>query len=611
MSRSNSNDTANFADAFYGMKSDYQAMKQTRLSKRLTGVSSMGSGADYHLKNESGWLRMLERARWHDRNDAIAGQGVNRLCDNVLQDGFRLDPQSGNDDIDALISKRFAAWANSPEDCHKAGRFTFDRLAWLTLRHVVVDGDLFHLPLADGHLEPVEAHRCRTPRRTKRNVANGVLLDKFRHPLEYWFTKDDIDPLRPVANVGDIRAYNAKSVIHVANPERISQTRGISAFAPCMDYIGMHGDIQFAQLVKQQMACCFAIIRQLDGNTPDIPGSRRFGNQETETLAGGSTRTIEGMSPGIFIDGAPGESYTGFSPNIPNAEFFQHATLILTFIAINLGIPVAVLLLDPSNTNFSGWRGAIDQARIGFRRIQKWLKNSFHEPVYQWKIQQWLNEDPEFAAMVNAAGADPFAHRWNPPAWDYIEPLKDANADKIIQTNRLNSPRRIHAQRGRDWDEVAKEIVDDNAKIVSLAITKAQELNKTDPTAGVDWRELASFDLKGKSDTPAIIGDGNTDSTGAVIEGGAARIDFEAIGDTFNAYGVGVRAGALTPQADDENSFRELLGIPAASDDVKKVWSDETTRRPITLSLPGGGSPNQAQPTPQTDDNDKDGDDEK
>lgn len=510
-------------DVFYGVKADYAAMNNTRFTKRLKGVDPNGSGADYHLQNESGWLRMMERARWYDRNDGVIGQGVSRVCDNVVQDGFALDPMSGDADFDKAAASRWLEWGGDKLACHKSKRQGIHSMAWMTLRQTLIDGDILHLMLKDGSIEQAEAHRIRTPRNTTRNVALGVLMDNFRAPVEYWVTKEDVSPLSSVSKVSDVKPYPAFDsdgnplVLHFYLPTRFSQTRGVTALAPISDYVGMHGDIQFAQLVKQQMASCFAIIRELTESS-SVSSAPQIGDQRTETSPqGASTRLIEGMAPGIFVEGGPGEKYTGFSPNVPNAEFFDHTMLILTFFAINLGIPVAVLLLDPTKTNFSGWRGAIDQARIGFRRLQRHLISDFYSPVYRWKVRQWLETDREFAALALKSGCDPFAHRFNPPAWDYIEPSKDASADATQQKNRLISPRRLHARRGRDYEEIAREIVDDNALIISLAMEKASELNKQFPASRVDWREIAGFDLKamtytGREKAPAKLNNGGGDN---------------------------------------------------------------------------------------------------
>jgi len=52
---------------------------------------------------------------------------------------------------------------------------------------------------------------------------------------------------------------------------------------------------------------------------------------------------------------------------------------------------------------------------------------------------------------------------------------------------------------------------------------------------------------------------------------------------TFNAYGVGVRAGAITAQMADEQFFRQLASLPEMGTEVQEVWADEGVRRPITL----------------------------
>lgn len=51
-----------------------------------------------------------------------------------------------------------------------------------------------------------------------------------------------------------------------------------------------------------------------------------------------------------------------------------------------------------------------------------------------------------------------------------------------------------------------------------------------------------------------------------------------------DAYGVGVRAGAITPQIEDEIMFRQRFSLPDASQSVKEAWAEDgNVRRPITL----------------------------
>jgi capsid protein len=285
-------------------------------------------------------------------------------------------------------------------------------------------------------------------------------------------------------------------VFHVYNPKRVSQTRGVGALAPVFTLCDQFDDINFAQLVKQQVAACFAIFREREHLTQfeQEQLAAQQGPRETESLPDGSTRILEGIAPGMQIRGKPGEKLQGFAPNIPGEGFFQHMKLVLQIIGVNLGLPLAVVLLDASETNFSGWRGAIEQARIGFRRNQESLISKFHRPVYHWKVRQWLAEDPELAKLARATGVKVFNHLWHAPEWSYIDPLKDAAADLLQVRNGLISPRRMQAKNGRQHPVVAREIVEDNALSITIAMEKAREINlKYSDQPAVHWRELLSL----------------------------------------------------------------------------------------------------------------------
>lgn len=52
----------------------------------------------------------------------------------------------------------------------------------------------------------------------------------------------------------------------------------------------------------------------------------------------------------------------------------------------------------------------------------------------------------------------------------------------------------------------------------------------------------------------------------------------------LDAYGVGVRAGAITPQIEDEDATRKEFGLPILSSAARALWSDQgNVRQPITL----------------------------
>lgn len=61
--------------------------------------------------------------------------------------------------------------------------------------------------------------------------------------------------------------------------------------------------------------------------------------------------------------------------------------------------------------------------------------------------------------------------------------------------------------------------------------------------------------------------------------------NFEALKQEMDSYGVGVRAGAITPTPADEDYFRSKAGLPPTSDEAMEAWAKENNvRRPITLA---------------------------
>lgn len=479
-------------------RADYAIGENSRFTPMPRGIASAGSGADYHYRSETRFLRGIERARHYDRNDMVVGQGVNRVCANIVQTGYNLDVQTGDEKLDAELEKMWWDWADDPDLCDLEGEKTFGDLELLTLRHTIVDGDILSLLLGSGQLQLVEAHQLRTPAYFRNKLVHGIQLDpRTRQRVAYYVMDEGLDPLQPAGRGDKYTRYDARDgennrhVLHLYDPRRYTQRRGVTALAPIGEVVGMHGDVQFATLVKAQVASSWAIIEEAAAISPPTAGGpTKTGTTTTEVLEDGTTRTVQGISPGMRVKLAPGVKATGFSPNIPNPEFFPHAMLLLTFIAINLDIPVHVLLLDPSKTNFSGWRGAIDQARIRFRQIQQWHIRRFHSPVYRWKLRQFAEMYPHIAAKQRSLGPAFYGHAWHPDAWSYIEPQKDAAADLLQTSNLMLSERRRAMRLGMQFKPLINEIIEDRTHIIREAQKAADALNQE---LGLDltWRDIA------------------------------------------------------------------------------------------------------------------------
>lgn len=482
-----------------GARSDYEAAKMSRFRRRRGGIALSGSGADYHYRSEADYLRLMESARDMDRNDLLVGSLVDRTVDNVIQGGFDLEPDTGDEALNKDLWERMDHWMCDPRACSSDGQRTFRELERLAYRQSRVDGDIFALPLEEGQIQLIEAHRARTPNRTKHNVVHGIMLDRLRRHVEYWFTKDEIDPMRSNILVGEmirvpaLDADGEPNVFHVFDPRRVTQTRGVTSLVPAFDSLGMLEDINFAKLLQQQIASCFAIIYEQEdkpGVAPSPLGRTGIlGPIRTETESDGTEQTIEDLRPGLKVRGAKGEKIKGFSPTIPNPGYFEQVRLILQLVAGTWGMPLVLFLLDASETNFSGWRGALQQAIIGFQREQQHYCRRFHKPIYRWKLRQFMAEDRVLRNRAQTLGRAFFAHSWHMPRWKSIQPLHDAQANTLRKADLQASPRQIAAEQGLDYETILRETVEDNSKAIESAI-KASVRIETAHGVKVDWHEL-------------------------------------------------------------------------------------------------------------------------
>lgn len=482
--------------AFDSIRADYDMSRQSRFIRRRTGVAPQGAGPDYHFRTESKYYESIEQARDMDRNDALVGILADRRVDNIVQSGFTLDPKTGDKKLDLDLFNRWKAESEDPDLCDIAGESTWNEIERQCVRSESIDGDIIVIGTEDGPFQLLESHAIQTKSKVE-NTFLGVTTDKYKKRTHYWVTEElNEHGTKGESTPIDVRnADNVRQLFHVYNPKRALQTRGVTQLAPVFAYSGMLEDINFAKLVQQQVVSCFAVFRKLAAGSNPLPSVDGYGQSTTETSQAG-VRQIEGVSPGMEVIGQPGEELQGFSPNVPNSEYFQQVKLILQVIGVNFGLPLCLVLMDGSETNFSGWRGAVDEARKGFVADQQNLVRRLHRPAYRWKVSQWMAEDSALRRAAKNAKVDIFGHNWNLPTWSYIEPVADAEGDAVQLRNALTSPRRLHAARGKDWEEISEEIVDDNIYAISNAMKQAAKLNGKFPLGpAITWRDLIALPM--------------------------------------------------------------------------------------------------------------------
>jgi hypothetical protein len=139
--------------------------------------------------------------------------------------------------------------------------------------------------------------------------------------------------------------------------------------------------------------------------------------------------------------------------------------------------------------------------------------------------------------------------------WAWIDPARDIAALKEEIALNINSASSACRERGKDFAAIALENESDKKILDDAGLLPVVP----DAASGTD----------------------QTDSDRSAIE-------FETLKSKFDAYGVAVRAGCITPQTVDEASFRDEAGLPEMSKEAKQAWVDDKgIRRPITLQGQG------------------------
>lgn len=496
---------------FAKYKNAFRATRETRISPRNRRVNRTGETADSSHGFSDEIYYAAELARDLDENDPLIGQGIDRFCTNILQHGFTPEPDTGNKGANAIIKDKWKEYTSEKQACDVQGEFDFQFLSWLALRDSIVAGDIFGLPLKTGQIQLLENYRCRSPLTKsigdRKNIIHGVEINEDRRRVRYYFTKDPISLGETVSldDLTPIEAYDSSSskrVFHVWHPKRSTATRGVTKLIASIPYAEMHEDVQIARLIQQKAVSAHVWVRerQLGFELPE-GASETYSREYDPTV--GSWRSVGNVQAGSVYTGYPGERFFAQSANVPNPTFFDHARSIQQFMSLTLDMPLILFLLDASETNFSGWRGAMEQSRMRFKQFQNWFSRcAWHAPIYQWKLRQWTNPksglaDRSLARVRNTIGNRIFRHEWVLPSFPYIQPEVEQQVDIDALANCLVSPRMQQQALGRTWDRTFSEIIEDRSAAISAAMVSAEKLNQQFPNSlvPVKWTDLITFPL--------------------------------------------------------------------------------------------------------------------
>jgi lambda family phage portal protein len=481
----------------------YSGATGTRLT--LDWIATILS-ADQEIR---GNLRLLRaRGRELSRNNPVAKNFLNLLKANVVgPKGIGYQSQVRNNDgklsrpINDKIEASWKEWAKKG-NCTVDGKLSLRGVLELACSITATDGECFirkvrGFPNKWGFaLQMIDADQCdhlwSVPASKQTNeIRLGIEVDKWGRPVAYW-----ISPGHPSDLGGSLvrERIPAEDMIHLYDPERVSQTRGVTWFHPVMLQLRMlEGYIEAELVAARTGAAKMGFFEYTDPSAYEEPNpDKKF--------------TLE-ANPGTFETLPPGLKFSPWVPEHPAVAFPNFVVTILRQCATGLGVSYNALASDLVGVNYSSMRSGLLIEREQWKRDQSWLVEWVCDPVFSdWLAMSLLSG----AVVLDSRDPTKFmAGKWEPRGWAWVDPLKDAQSAILAIGARLKSRDMIVSEEGNDIEDVFESIVEEENLAEELGLDLTLPSDKKPTGAEEDQSKLdeeeGDEEKDGKSEKSFVV----------------------------------------------------------------------------------------------------------
>jgi lambda family phage portal protein len=304
-------------------------------------------------------------------------------------------------------------------------------------------------------------------------VSMGVEYNIDRFPVAYHVLADERD-LEFLIHAETGKRYlrvPSDEIIHVFLHDGVWQTRGVPWIHPALMRFNQLGKYEEAELVSARGgASKMGFITDADD------GTGYTGDDDEDTAD--DEQLIEEFEPGMIGRLKQGQTFTGFNPDHPNAQYGAFVKTNLRGIAAALGESYNQFAQDLEGVSFGSLRQGALSERAVWMGLQEWLIEEAFDRIFAAWLQQGL-----IAGAITTRNGRPLPferiekfleHEWQPRRWEWIDPLKDTSADSLQQKDLTMSRSERIRKRGRQPTEVFTEIATENALMDALGIASAE-----------------------------------------------------------------------------------------------------------------------------------------
>jgi lambda family phage portal protein len=423
------------------------------------------------------------RARCRDamRNNPHANAASDSFVANLIGTGIKPSSLvSDNPDLREAIMELWLEWT---DQCDADGLADFYGMQTIVARALFEAGECFirfrNRRVEDGILVPLQiqllesemcpyGHNIKAP--NGNFIMNGIELDFLGKRAAYWFFPVHPGDMQIEVNVNNLQPIRvpASEVLHIFRCTRPGQMRGVPLITPALVRLFFLDQYDDAELERKRIAAMFAgfITTPTPEDVVPIDGLDESAPQENVALSG--------LEPGTMQTLLPGESITFSEPADVGGSYeaYQYRQQLALFGA--LGIPYSLATSDLRRANYSSLRGSIVEYR---RKLEQFQHNVI---VYQMCAPIWrrwldtavLAEALDIDTTMYLADKTQFQKaKWIPQRNDWVDPLKDRQAEKLAVDSGFKSRSDVIEAEGFDPEENDKRIAADHQREEQLGLT--------------------------------------------------------------------------------------------------------------------------------------------
>lgn len=275
----------------------------------------------------------------------------------------------------------------------------------------------------------------------------------------------------------------AEEILHVFIPAAVGQIRGLPRSLSMMVTAAIRKQYMLGELARVNIASAFAafITRQ----APEDPQGGPLSGQKADATDDGVDNGIA-LEAGSISELAEGEDIKFSTPPQVSQTFEQFMYAVHTEMAAGAGVPYAGMTGDLRQTSYGSQRGGMLEQRRRIEPMQDILVFQMLRPVWNRWLREAVLADalPLSATQYLARQRELQRVEWIPPKMDWIDPLKDTQAEVLAIDNGLKARSDTIQATGRNPEEVDQRRLEDQQREADLGIVRPQSKGTTPPKDG-------------------------------------------------------------------------------------------------------------------------------